>query len=578
MIRDRNNSHPEHTIQKRRLHALTILVFICFAIITFRLFTIQVVYHDKYVAAAKKQQWVSKKVPAVRGKILVEEPDGTNYPVALNESKGYVYVVPPHVKDQELVASELSAILAQDKKEILDKISNKKNYYVLLKRKLTEEEVEKIAKTGLDGVNIEYEDWRYYPENSLGSHVIGYVDAEGKGNYGIEGYYNEELSGKSGKIVLQTDAARKIQILGNNTSVGEVQEGADVVLTIDRVVQQKAERILKETVDKYSAKGGQILVADPKTNKILAMASNPDYNLNEYSKADIASFKNGAVQSVWEPGSILKTVTMAVGIDSGAIQPDTTFNETGSVTVGGHTIKNSDGKAHGIVSMTYVLQESLNVGVVWVVEQMDKTYKKFHEYLDKFGFGTKTGIELEGEVSGNLKSYEEAGKGDIARMSFGQAIAMTPIQAITAITAIANGGTLYKPYLVKEIINPDGEIIKNDPKAVRQVISKEAASKTGAMMVAVIEKGHGKQAKVPGYNFAGKTGTAQVPLENGKGYDANRNIGSFVMFGPVEDPRFVILVKIDEPKGLPFAESSAAPAAGKLAKELVTYYQIPPTK
>jgi cell division protein FtsI/penicillin-binding protein 2 len=324
---------------------------------------------------------------------------------------------------------------------------------------------------------------------------------------------------------------------------------------------------------------------DVKTGAIKAMVNYPDYDPNNFRQVkDYKVFSNTAVSSLFEPGSGFKVITMAAGLDTGKVQPNTTFNDTGEVKVGDKVIKNAENHKFGISTMTDVIQKSLNTGVVFVLQSLGGTAGKitpeakqsFFSYIEKFGFGKITGIEQAGEVSSKVKqpsTYDV----DYANMSFGQGISVNSLQLLTAVGAIANKGTLMKPYLVEGELQADQTLKKTQPQVVRNVISPEAASELTQIMTQVVEKGSGYLTKMKGYQIAGKTGTAQVPRADGKGYEDNKNIGSFVGFAPAEDPKFVMLVRVDYPKTEGFAEKTAVPAFATVAKELMRYYQVPPS-
>lgn len=305
------------------------------------------------------------------------------------------------------------------------------------------------------------------------------------------------------------------------------------------------------------------------------MCSNPDYDGNNYQDTkDIKTFTNPAIFSQYEPGSIFKVITMAMALDQEKVTPQTTYDDTGQVIISKYRIENSDHKANGVQTMTEVLEKSLNTGAIFAMRSVGPDL--FSEYVKKFGFGEKTGIELEGESKGDMKNLVKKPVGELyaATASFGQGMAATPIQIAAAFLTLANNGIMMKPYIVKEIIKPDGAKIETQPKTVGRIISEKAATVIGGMMVNVIENGHGKKAGVKGYYVAGKTGTAQVPAKNG-GYQAGAHIGSFAGFAPASNPKFVMLVRIDQPRDVEWAESSAAPLFGELAEYMLNYWQVP---
>ncbi len=571
-------SHNDIQLQKRRTKYLFFLVVIISVFVLFRLFRLQIIENGRYADAAKSQHWSENEVRPKRGNIYVKDVNGELYPLAANIKLYKVFVDLVNSENQGKTAEDLSNVLGIPKKEIIDKFNTSDSKrYIPIKRKLTEEESEKIKNLEDRAIGLEPEYWRVYPEKELASQTLGYVDGDGNGAGGIEQYFNKELKGTPGLYKAESDSLGNKILTGRDVSV-DAKDGEDVVLTINRDIQAQAELILEDSVKKYHAKKGTVIVMDPRTGAIIAMANAPTYDPNNYNDVkDYSLFKNSAISDVYEPGSIFKVLTLAAALDSGKIEPDTKFTDTGSVTLGGFTIRNSDLKAHGEVTMTQVLEKSLNTGSTYAQRLMGKDL--FYDYLMKFGLGVITGIEVPDGTEGKGKVYKpsEVNEHTYATMSFGQSISATPLQMIMDFAVVANDGKLMKPHLTKARMK-DGQIIEQyEPEEIRQVISPEAAAKLTAMMVSVVERGHGGQAKVKGYKIAGKTGTAQVPDPQG-GYASGKNIGSFIGFAPADNPRFVVLAKIDEPKGVNWAESTAAPIVGEVLQNLLNYYQIPPTE
>lgn len=419
--------------------------------------------------------------------------------------------------------------------------------------------------------------YRYYPENNIGANLIGFVGYVGdkqQGRYGLEEYFDQELSGSPGSVKAERDATGKAIIL-NDREYLKPENGADLILTINRSVQFIACKKLNEAVLRHGADGGSVIIMDPESGAVLAMCSAPDYDANNYQDVgNIKNFINPAIFSQYEPGSIFKVITMAMSLDQEKVTPQTIYEDTGRVVIDNYTIENSDRQTNGRQTMMDVLGKSLNTGAIFVMRQIGPDL--FADYVKKFGFGEKTGFESAGEGKGDIKNLLKKPVRELnaATASFGQGIAVTPLQMVSAFQAIANKGILMKPYAVKEIIKPDGERVVTQPAALRRVISEKAASFAGAMMVEVVENGHGKRAAVPGYWVGGKTGTAQVPRTDGKGYESNNHIGSFAGFAPVDDPKFVMLVRIDRPRDVEWAESSAAPLFGEIAAYMLNYWQV----
>ncbi|MCK4745305.1 penicillin-binding protein 2, partial [Candidatus Parcubacteria bacterium] len=402
---------------------------------------------------------------------------------------------------------------------------------------------------------------------------VSYSQTEANGQYGIEGYFNELLKGEQGSLYSEKDA-RGYLIFSKNSEIISAQDGADILLTINRAVQFKVCEELKKSIEQHSADSGSVIVINPSSGAVIAMCSVPFYDANFYNKADIDLFNNTIISSQYEPGSIFKAITMAAGLDSGAVNPDTVYNDEGCVKIGVETICNSDLKAHGRQTMANVLEGSLNTGVIFVARKAGRDI--FRKQVEDFGFGNPTGIELSSEEGGNISALNKKNEIYMATASFGQGVAVTSLQMVSAFAAIANNGKLMKPYLVKSIINSGGPRKDTKPVEIRQVISKRTAILLSAMLVLVVENGHGKRAGVEGYYVAGKTGTAQVPKKFGKGYEEDQTIGLFAGFAPVDNPRFAMLVKIDNPKDVIWAESTAAPLFGRLAKFILDYYQVEP--
>lgn len=560
-----------------RLSYLMIGIFFIGSILILKLFKISVIDFSHYQALAEEQRMVTKQVYGHRGDILVKDISEDQYvKLATNQEKYSINVVPKNVKDYRLVSKELANILGLKENEIFDAINNNKLYLPPIKRKVEAEIAEKIASLNLDGVLILPEEVRIYPENNLASHILGFVNQDGEGKYGVEGYYNDEIKAYSGIITGEKDAIG--ELLSLDAVNKAVQDGTDVVLSIEHNVQFIVEQKLQKAIEKYGADSGSIIIMNPKTGAIIAMASNNSFDPNKYNevaKENQNVFLNTNITNIWEPGSIIKPLIMAMAINEGKIEPDTEETFSNMTVVQGYEIHTAQDKAFGKETMTQCLENSDNVCLVWVGDKLGNDI--MYQYFESFGFGTKTGVDLSGETTGNLltlKSWRDIYR---ATMSFGQGISATPLQLLTAISAIANNGVLVKPYMVEKMIKYDDSETSTETKNVREVMKPETAAKVKAMMVSVVERGHGKKAGVQGYSVAGKTGTAQVPNPEGGYYD-DQHIGSFAGFFPADDPKFAMLVKLDNPKNVDWAESSAAPTFGEIAAYLLEYYEIPPTK
>jgi cell division protein FtsI/penicillin-binding protein 2 len=379
------------------------------------------------------------------------------------------------------------------------------------------------------------------------------------------------LSGRPGLI---SSSSFDNLLSSNDSVIKEVENGADLVLTVDRSIQFFICQALEDALKNYQASSGTIIILDSKTSAVLAFCNKPDFNPNKYYEAEkISLFKNSGISSVYEPGSIFKVITLASALDAEKITPQTTYYDYGYIKLDGETIRNANERSYGTQTMSGVLEKSINTGAVFAAQSLGRS--SFRNYLKKFGFGSLTGIELAGEAVGNIDNLDKKQEIYLATASFGQGISVTPIQMINAMAAIANQGKLMKPYVVDSFIK-DGEIVHRQPEFIRQVVSPSAASTITSIMVSTCENGYGQRAKVKNYYVAGKTGTAQVPKSSG-GY-SDEVVHSFMGFAPANNPKFVVLVKLDNPQKEKFADSTAAPTFSLVTEYILNYYNIPPDK
>ena len=563
-----------------RIRFFSFFLFLTGLVVMSRLFSLQVLSHDKWVALAENQHSTSLELSADRGEIYMHDGDIDRYPLAVNREYQMAFVVPKDIVEKDTVALELSRVLGMDAGEIRDKIGRPNDPFEIIKKRLTEEEVARIKELRLKGVALLPEKYRYYPAGELASQVIGFAslgERGGAGGYGIEASLDAQLRGQTGTLTQEKDASGRWIPLSDR-AITHAENGESVILTLDRVIQYETEKILKDSVERYQADTATAIVMDPQTGNILAMATSPQFDPNNYSKEeDYAIFLNHAVSTAYEPGSIMKPITMAIGIEEGKVAPTTEYTDPGSVTEAGYTIRNAEDKVYGRSSMYKVLDESINTGMIYVEKLVGN--RLFGEYLKRFGFGERTGVALPAELSGNLKNLSnDRATINFFTASFGQGITATPLQMVTAYAALANGGKLLKPNIIDRVIHADGREEKNTPTEVRRVISEETSRLMGLMLRSVVVNGHGKRADVPGYLVGGKTGTAQVAKSGAKGYEEGRSIGSFVGYAPIENPQFVVAVKLDNPKNVEWAESSAAPTFGQIMKFLLEYAKVKPTE
>ncbi|MFH0906814.1 MAG: penicillin-binding protein 2 [bacterium] len=563
-----------------RIYLLLVLVCLMGSGILARLFSLQILQHDSYSIAAQNQQSIYQELLPKRGEIFLQDLNDKEkyYPLAINKEFKEVYIVPYNISDEEKdgLSDKLSSMLDLSKDVILERMNKKNDPYEPLMHKVGQDIFEKINELVSDGIGFSKEIWRYYPNNSLASHLVGFVgiDKERKiGQYGLESYYEKELKGKAGFFAGEKDTAGfSIPSVGQEKELA--QDGANLILTIDQNVQFQAEKELGLAVEKWQALGGTIIIMDPKSGAIRAMANLPNFDPNNYSDVeDIDVFLNPSIQKVYEPGSVFKAFTMAAGLDSNKITPQDVYQDKGSININGSVIRNVDEKAYGEQTMTEILEKSLNTGAVFIQQKIGLDV--FQDYVERFNFHKTTGIDLVGEVRGNISNLFTGIDIDLATISFGQGITVTPIGLITGFAAIANKGKLMRPFIVEKIIYPDGQEQIIEPEVIKQVISSETAKELSRMLTSVVDNGFGKPAKVLGYSIAGKTGTAQVPDSEKGGY-SEETIHSFIGFAPSFDPEFVILIKLDEPQGIRFASDSISPIFKRLAEYMFSYLEIPP--
>lgn len=545
------------------------ILFLFGGIFLFALFQRQVINYTTFAEAAERQSTSTLSQPAERGQILAQDKDGNSYVLAVSEWRYQLLLAPKQIKNAEKLVNLLKNDLPDlDTNTALEQIYSNKSYVPAIAKNIQSETARKIIAQHYTGVYVWPEIVRVYPEGSrLAAQVLGFVSQDGQlGKYGIESYYEQQLLGHSGSEVSKRDSfGRLIDVLNSTSAL----PGKDVTLTIDYNLQFTVEKKLQEAVSAYQADSGAIIVMNPKTGAILAVASQPTFDPNKYNEVKANEQRNfllKAASEPYEPGSVMKPITMAMAIDLGLVQPETVKTFGKSVQVLDKEITNAEGKVYGTESMTQVLENSDNVAMVWVAEQVGS--EKQRDYLSKLGLGEKTGLDLVGEEAGSLPPMKEWNDLKRANVAFGQGLSLTMVQLAEAYSALANGGLRVKPHLVAKV---GDEVVETQGK--EQVFSAETATKVREMLSSVVVNGHGKRAAVPGVRVGGKTGTAQVPKVSG-GYEEDKFIGSFAGLFPVEDPKFVMIVRLDNPKTVKFAESSAAPTFGEIAKWMSNYYGL----
>ncbi|HRC61931.1 MAG TPA: penicillin-binding protein 2 [Dehalococcoidia bacterium] len=568
-------SRPNHLTW--RLLLLAGLVSIALVALVFRLATIQIVDHQQYADEAAATHAGVADLPAPRGAIL----DSSGFPLATSEDTWDVYIDRFLWRDAakaSAAANSLGVALGRDAQALLKLGTEGNNGDVVVQRQLPYEAGVQLRSQGLWGVRLLPSSKRVYPEGGLASSIVGFVGIEGTGLWGVESDFDGVLHGKPGLIGSERDALGRPISFGGRTERDPVA-GGDVTLTIDRFIQSIAEQRLKEAVSKYNARGGSIVVMDPNTGAILAMASVPSVaqsgiNLDDPKLLD--EVRNRAITDLYEPGSVIKTLTTATAIDLGRVTPESTYVDTGEVRIGDATIKNWDFSANGPTTVRQYLQKSLNTGSVWLSGLIGA--KDFYRYLSAFGLGEPTHIGLSGEADGLIRQPSDDAwyPVDLATNSYGQGFAATPIQVLTAVNVFANGGRLMRPYIVSQVAN-NSDVRHFDPVEVRRPVSAATAQTMARLMYDVVEGVDYHGARVPGYDVAGKTGTTLVSIPTG--YDLNSTIASFAGFIPYQQPRVSILVKIDQPSGgLNLGGQVAAPVFATVAADIMKYLRVPATR
>lgn len=588
-----NNNNKEIHYSRRSVGALFVILLI-FISFVWELFSKSILNNQYYLALAHNQQVMTTELAPKRGVIYASDDIEADKKAVVADSveRFALSVTPKNVPSSK--RRKLAAIfkpyindLSQD--QIIKILAKDKMYTPPLKHGLDKKQVKEIANkinpkieinfdkgSGdiiylSDGIMFLREFSRLYPENALSSHILGFVDKEGRGRYGIEEYYDLELKGISGSVAVEKDSSGEIL-----NKIGTIQRknGIDLVLTIDRNIQYFVENKLAEAVEKYAAESGIVIIIDPKTGAIISMASSPSYNPNEYTKTEYSKFLNPATNQYYEAGSVMKSFTVAASLDLGLVTPDTKNDFPNSLTIGSYTISNVGDKSYPNSTVTGILDNSINTGAAWLAQKLGK--ENFYNYLKNFGFGQKTNIEIPGEIAGKLADFKKWKDIDLATISFGQGQAVTPIQLAAGYSAIVNGGKLMQPYLIKEKIIDGNKVIKTEPKEIRQVINSETSDKLKVMLEHVVEYGHAQHAAVPGYKVGGKTGTAQIPVRGV--YSEEETNQTFVGTSPIDEPKFVITVILHKPKNSIWADSSTVYVFSDIAKFILNYWQVPPNK
>lgn len=573
-----------------RIRLITIFMCVVGAIFIVRLFYVQVIKNDYYEAEALKEHTAKFAIPASRGEIYARDGSDKIVPLVLNEPTYTVFADPRGVKDAAKVADVMRRIAGGNViANFEDGLKNKERQYTVLARQVNKQQADLLKKENLGGVGLQAAEKRVYLEGSLAAQVLGFVNGEGKGQYGLEQALNDELAGKPGQLKAVTDVNGVPISIGQQSVQTPAENGKSLVLSIDRNIQSYTEVALKAGLERVKATQGSVIVMDPNNGHILAMANAPTFEPDKYDTVtDYSVFQNRVVNDPYEPGSVIKTFTMAVGLNEGVIQPDTTYTNTGSTQVADATIKNVSNDVMGRTTMTQVLRFSLNTGVVHVLRLLGggddvnaKAKETLHKYFsERFFIGEPTNISLAGEAAGDLIAPDDPQGGPVryANMTFGQGLTMTMVQAASTFSAMVNGGTYYSPQLISGYRAADGTVAPKQPSIRKSdVLSGETSEKLRQMIRDTRADSNVSRHDKKGYFIGGKSGTAQVYDPATGKYSETNTIGSYVGFGGQHRAEYVIMVRVDDARIGEFAGSAAAaPIFGDISNWLLDYLKIQP--
>jgi len=553
---------------KGRLMMVSLFLSVFGLVLVGRLVHLQIIQHDHLTAQSDKQYLRTVEITSGRGNIY----DRNRNQLATNIQVESVYADPKSVIDQDNTARILANVLKLNPRTVLKKLKSDR-HFVWIKRKSEMNAIEKLKQLDLAGIGFIGEAKRYYPKRKLAASVLGFVGLDNQGLAGVEHFHHTVLKGNPQRSVLEKDARGRF--LWTTAYAQEINKGKrDVVLTLDEVIQFIAERELKQQVREYQAKSGLVIVMDPYTGAVYALASAPEFNPNNYSAYPKHFWRNDAVASAYEPGSIFKPIVAAATLEEGLAGPDDIFFcENGSFKVGKSRIGEASNHQFGWLTLRNIIAKSSNIGAIKIAQELGRN--RFFDYMQKFGFGSKLGMDLPGEASGSLRSLSQWSGLSLASMSFGHEISVTPIQMVSAIAAIANGGMLIRPRMTQAILK-NGTVEKTfEPEIIQTVLSEETSRQMINILKSVVKTGTGANAAIPGFEVAGKTGTAQKIDPATQSYSKTKYLASFIGFVPADAPRLVILVMIDEPQKSYWGGEVAAPVFQKIARKTLRYLHIP---
>ena len=560
-----------------RIRIVIVCIFLVATILLSRLFFVQVIHNNLYKDRADKQYITPASNIFNRGSIFFSKKDGSTVAAGAVTAGFKMAIVPKDIVDEVGTYSKLSPYLKMDQETFVSKASKKDDTYEEVATELTKEQANEIDDLNIKGVSIFKDNWRSYPGGSLASHALGFLAYSGNslvGQYGLERFYNAILSKPKNESYVNffAEVFSNIRDTISNTNTG------DIVTTIEPSVQYTLESELSDAIKKWSADQAGGIIMNPETGEIYAIAGLPDFDLNNFgSVPDVGVYRDSIVEDVFEFGSVIKPLVMAGAIDAGVVTPETTYFDTGSVVVDKKTINNFDKKGRGLSTMQTVLDQSLNTGMVFVENKLG--HDKFRSYMKSYGIGDKTGIDLPNETSGLIKNLDSPRNIEYANASFGQSIALTPIETIRAFSIIANGGKLITPHLVKEIKYDNGLSKTLDYPIIKENLLKKETTDTVTQMLIHVFESYGSGAyKLNNYSVATKTGTAQVALEDGKGYYTDRHMHSFFGYFPAYDPKFIIFLFLKNPKQINYASQTLIQPFLNITKFILNYYNVPPDR
>ncbi len=554
-------------------YRIVLLFFtLVFGVIILRLFYWQIVKAAELRKLGETQYGKSIKIEPIRGEI--ETSDG--FPIAANKISYLLYANPKEVKDKQKTARTLSLTLDLDEGSISAQLSQDL-FWVPLARGIDSNLKKTTEGKNILGLGFEQEFERYYPEASMAASLLGFVgrDESGasKGYFGIEGYYDRLLRGKQGSALQIHDALGRPILARVNSDKSFGTDGSSLILNVDRSIQFLVEKKLKEGIERYGASGGMIGIVDPKTGAILAMATFPSFDPKKYSEYSNDLYKNGFISNLYEPGSTFKPLIMSAAFNEKLLKPSSRCSIcSGPVSIGGYDLHTWNDKYYPNSTMLEVIQHSDNTGMVFTAQTLG--LDRMVKYLDKYGIGKTTGIDLQGETAPVIKPKNSWYAVDLATTGFGQGISVTPIELLTAFSSIANKGIMMEPHIVASVRDEKGKITKIEPKEIGRPIDSASAKVMTEVLVNAVNKGEAQWARIKGYRIAGKTGTASIPIE-GK-YDPNKTIASFIGFAPAAEPKFVMFVILDRPTARIYGAETAAPIFFGIARDLFSYYGIAP--